>query len=139
MINFYNYHKEQLDLVDLYSSSLNQYEWCGIDENYDWNPIKHIFKCEADTAYYYAIRVLKSRWPEAEPIILKSLWYSHLYALTVIKSRWLEAEPYLMKNPFRAYSYAQEVIKDRWLEAEPFIQTEASIWTHYKRYFNIQD
>lgn len=139
MINFYNYHKEQLDLVELYSPSLHRYDCWGVDEDYDWNPIKHIFKREAESAYYYAIRILKKRWPEAEPYILTSLWYSHLYALTVIKSRWLEAESNLITDPYRAYCYAQQVINGRWLEAESIICTQSSVWKHYKRYFNIQE
>jgi len=69
---------------------------------------------------WYAIHVMKRRWPEAEPYMV----YPHqmyLYAKKVIKGRWIEAEPRIMNDPVAAYRYALDVIKGRWIEAEPAI------------------
>ena len=71
--------------------------------------------------YDYARSVIKGRWPEAEPYILRSPSAAYGYAKDVIKGRWPEAESYIMKDPESAYMYAVEVIKGRWPEAEPLI------------------
>jgi hypothetical protein len=139
MMNFYEYHNDRLDQFDLYYTSLHRCLNFGIDEGYDWSSVQHIFKRVDDCAYYYAVRILKRRWPRGEPAILTNLWFSHLYAIEVIKGRWPEAEPNLMKDPYRAYAYAKFVMKERWLEAEPTISTQISVWKHYKRHFNIQE
>lgn len=49
-------------------------------------------------AYMYAFRVLKTRWPRAEPHIIKCGKYAVLYAIYVIKDRWPEAEPYINQD-----------------------------------------
>lgn len=108
MINFYNYHKEQLDLVDLYTPSLHRYECGGIHEYHDWTPIKHIFKREADTAYHYARYIIKGRWPDAEPYIMKDSYYAYCYAAQVITGKWPEAEPYIKQNLYWWQVYCKE-------------------------------
>lgn len=55
-----------------------------------------------------------------------------MYAKEVIKGRWLEVEPKLMKDPYRAYTYARYVIKDRWIEAEPYIRQDDWAWEQYQ-------
>jgi len=77
-------------------------------------------------AMVYAKNVIKGRWPEAEPYIMKNASAAVAYARYVIKGRWPEAEPYIMKNvvdvsAYAAYTYAKDVIKGRWPEAEPII------------------
>ena len=67
-------------------------------------------------AYYYALNVIKDRWPEAEPYIMKDPAWAHAYALKVIKGRWPEAEPYIMKDPDWAYYYAREIPNNPLLE-----------------------
>ena len=57
------------------------------------------------------------------------------YARNVIKDRWPEVEPYIMKNPEAAYMYAREVIEDRWPEAEPYIMKDPGVWRHYTDFF----
>ena len=53
------------------------------------------------------------------------------YAYQVIKGRWPEAEPYIMKDPLHAYEYAKYVIKDRWPEAEPYIMKDPEVANLY--------
>ena len=74
-----------------------------------------------------------SRWPGAEPFILKHKdpFWSLMYARDVIQGRWPEAEPRIMKDSFLAYRYAKEVIKGPWQEAERFIKRDAAAWSIY--------
>jgi hypothetical protein len=78
---------------------------------------------DTESLFAYAEDIVKGRWPEAEPIIIKDPEYAYLYARSVIKGRWPEAEPTIMKNPEFAYFYAKDVIKGRWPKAEPIIMT----------------
>lgn len=48
-------------------------------------------------AFSYTLRVGK-RVPDLEPVILQCASYSFYYAKDVIKGRWLEAEPMIMKQ-----------------------------------------
>ena len=70
----------------------------------------------------YARYVVKGRWPEAEPYIMKNPKTAYRYALCVIKGRWLEAEPYIKKNPEQACHYAYYILEGRWPEAESYMQ-----------------
>ena len=72
-------------------------------------------------AYWYAKNVIRGRWIEAEPIIMRSPYRAYRYAKDVIKGRWFEAEPTIMADAEYAYWYAQNVIQGRWIEAEPTI------------------
>lgn len=36
--------------------------------------------------YYYAKRLIKGRWPEAEPVIAKQADWAYCYAVDVIKT-----------------------------------------------------
>jgi len=51
--------------------------------------------------------------PELECIIMKHSWYSYYYALKVIKGRWIEAEDVIMTESYVSYLYAKWVIKGR--------------------------
>jgi hypothetical protein len=66
----------------------------------------------------YATKILRSRWPEAEPIILESDHESYKYARDIIKGRWPEAEPVILDGLHNIVNYARNVIKGRWPEAE---------------------
>lgn len=107
----------------------------------------------------YAVEVLKSRWPEAEPIILNNLSAAFVYLREVLKERWPElegkltspqamyeyasivkmrwpkAEKEILRDaqfyPSLAYEYARDVIGGRWLEAEPYIMKVP----HYARLY----
>jgi len=89
-----------------------------------------------ELVYYYASDVIKSRWPEAEPYIMKDLLWAHYYARDIIKGRWPEAEPYIMKDSKVAYMYAKYVIQRSWPEAEPYIQQDINYWINYQDYIN---
>jgi len=84
-----------------------------------------------ESAYYYADHVLNDRWPEAEPQILKSPKYSYWYALRVIKGRWPEAESTILESPESAAAYTQNIIKGRWPEAEEVLKKDPEAWEEY--------
>lgn len=88
---------------------------------------------------WYAVFVLNDRWPDAEPVILKSERATIHYCNLIIKGRWYEAEHYIMKNPYFAFLYAEKVIKDRWPEAEEFIKKDKLWWRLYKEKFAVPD
>jgi hypothetical protein len=85
-------------------------------------------------SYSYANEVLKKRWPEAERVIKQAPQSVILYARDVIKGRWPEAEPTIMKNPYYSYSYANEVLKKRWPEAEPAIMKDGVYAVEYAKH-----
>jgi hypothetical protein len=76
---------------------------------------------------------MKSRWPEAEPNILKDPHTSWAYANKIIGGRWPEAEPRIAKDPRCAVAYATNVIKGRWPEAEPNILKDSGAAFEYAR------
>jgi hypothetical protein len=140
MLNLYKYHDDAKSL-SLYSELksvlprlLYPSKWW--DENYtreDFKPVEHIIIRNPETSYYYASSVLHSRFPEAEPIIMKSP-IAVDYARYIIKGRWEDAEPYIKKQPEHAYLYARDILatdpdwtkikgheNGRWPEAEPYI------------------
>ncbi len=89
--------------------------------------------------YRYALYIIKGRWPEAEPYIMRDSWWAYGYALDVLEDRWPEAEPYIMKDPARALLYALNVLKRRWPEAESVIKQDSTRWERYKEVFGIEE
>jgi hypothetical protein len=73
-----------------------------------------------------------------EHIIKRNSWCAYHYAKDVMKKRWIEAEPRIMKSPDYAYCYAASVIKGRWFEAEPYIKEYSYWWNLYCEYFDMQ-
>jgi lambda repressor-like predicted transcriptional regulator len=63
----------------------------------------------AESAYFYARRVIEGRWPKAEMVIAKNPEWAYKYAQSVIKGRWPEAEMVIAKSKFWAHKYATEV------------------------------
>ena len=59
------------------------------------------------------------------------------YAFNILEKRWPEVEPVIIKSPRNAYCYALHVIKGRWPEAEPFIEKNKNAWSYYKQHLNI--
>ena len=55
-----------------------------------------------------------------------------------IKTRWPEAEPYIMKHPRMATDYAFYILGERWPEAEPYIKQDPVQWDVYKYNFKIK-
>ena len=130
MINLYSLHsnKEKLDFYLEYGqliTGIMKYE----KGNYD--PIMHIIKRCPKLIYTYARDVIKGRWIEAEPYIMKDPQYAYLYAYDIIKGRWAEAESYIMQKPEYAVWYARFVVKGRWEEAEEYIKTKEDCWKVY--------
>jgi hypothetical protein len=71
-------------------------------------------------AVEYAWQVKKSRWPEAEDVLLRSAdpFILYNYALLILKDRWVEAEPIISNNQEASYHYARSVLKGRFPAAE---------------------
>jgi hypothetical protein len=113
MINFYNYfNKHSLDKFDDYNEALYEVSYLFLCRpKYDFTPILHIIRKNPRIAYQYTC--------------------------LVIKDRWLEAEPYIMKDSEVAYLYASRVMKERWFEAESYIKVDAHIFKWYKHHFDI--
>ena len=84
-----------------------------------------IIKTNPQYACYYAINVIKGRWPEYEESIKNDpyyAYYAYFYANEVIKGRWIEGEESIKKDPQYACDYANYVIKGRWIEGEGSIK-----------------
>ena len=86
-------------------------------------------------AFHFAHKVLKTRWPEAEPYIMKDLTYTILYAIYMIKERWPEAEKIIIKDPRAAYEYAKYILNQPWPEAVPYSKQDAYWYNLYKKEF----
>ena len=142
MINLYEYHSKP--------NSLEQYEnRVAIIPRLAYNyAIETKQRFEAGepaimkipyNALWYALYVIKCRWPEAEPAIMKDPWFAYLYAENIIQGRWEAGETAIMKDSLGAYEYAVNIIKDRWREAEPTIMKDPGYWRWYKKHFQIQE
>lgn len=76
---------------------------------------------------WYSLHVIKGRWIEAEPHIMKDYRSIYEYCLLVTKKRWIEAEPVLLQCHEWAYVYSYIIMKTRWLELEKTILND-HIW-----------
>ncbi len=89
-------------------------EWTeGIQDGWTLNTCPDLMEAVG----WYTDYVIKGRWPEAEPYIMKHAMEAIVYAAYSIKDRWPEAEPYIMKNEWEANWYAVNLIKGDWPEA----------------------
>lgn len=136
MINFYNYHSGILDGNEM-CQDIEQLRTSGIEIGYTYTRIEHIIKKEPPYAFYYARDIIKGRWIEAEPYIMKGTYFAYWYAKMIIKGRWLEAEPYIMKIATIATWYATGIIKGRWIEAESYIKKDLFQWVQYVEVFGL--
>ena len=80
----------------------------------------------------YAKHVIEGRWPEAEPIIAKSPYWSLEYARNIGR-RFHAGEKAILNSNNASWivNYAQEVIGGRWPEAEPIIVKDARAFLSY--------
>lgn len=92
----------------------------------------------------YAHMVVKGRWAEAEPIILKEPYVGYLYTMNVMGGqRWPELEQEIIKKQdgnVAAY-YAISVLKQRWNKMEPYILKgwDTNVVYRYKKTFGIKE
>ena len=73
---------------------------------------------DAKGAYFYAIDVIKGRFPEGESVIASSPKWAYFYAKYIIQGRWHEGEKAIASNPEWAFKYARDAIKGRFPEGE---------------------
>lgn len=88
-------------------------------------------------AFWYANKILKSRWHEAEDIIMKNPRYACWYAEDVIRGRWKEAEQYIIVDARWIHYYCTNVTQERWLKAEKIVKKDKELWHYYKEFFEI--
>jgi hypothetical protein len=92
--------------------------------------------------YFYATNEMESRWPIAEPIIMRDPHYVYYYSLLIVGGRWYEAENFLLTPnlqienahdiPRWIYYYTKFIIKRRWLESEAILSTNEEWHKEYK-------
>jgi hypothetical protein len=71
------------------------------------------------------------------PPLSDDLYILLCYAQFILKRRWPEAEPYIMKDPDAAVLYAADVIEDRWPEAEQYIKQDPGAAQDYSDTFRL--
>jgi len=84
---------------------------------------------------WYAHRILRARWVEAEPVISRDPECAYLYALYVVRGRWEEAETTIGSDPRWACAYARDVTRSRWLDVETVIAKSRQWWQVYREHF----
>jgi hypothetical protein len=131
MLNFYNLHHKKLDKYDQLFDEIQK--WNSHNYGHTFHHLPNIIKRIPRDAYLYARYIIKGRWIEAEPVIMKNPYYAYQYAKNVLQKRWPDAEPYIMNDLYRAYEYARDVIDGRWLEVEPLIMKDARYSDIYAR------
>ena len=101
--------------------------------------VEAVIATDPEWACWYAIDVIKDRWPEAETVISTTdPYWAYRYAKDVIKGRWPEAETVIVTNLLWAYRYARDVIKGRWPEVEAVIATDPWYKEQYEKEFNVK-
>ncbi len=85
----------------------------GIFADKKSNAYRETIKEIPELAYDYALRIIRGRWPEAEPYIMRDPVAAFYYAQDIIKGRWPEAEPIIMKDPQWSASYIRYVIEGK--------------------------
>lgn len=97
MINFYKHYNqpELLQCYSLYGEFLNmsRYQnWWVVGTAPEWSDVIHIIIRSSSLSYMYAKYIIKKRFPEGEPAIMKDSYNAFWYVKSVLKCRWLEAE-----------------------------------------------
>jgi hypothetical protein len=135
-----------------YAKEILNGSWSGAakDKNVASDVARHaeaVIAKYAEAAYTYASEILKGRFPQGEPTIIKAAeTKGHLliqYAKNVLKGRFPEGEPAIIKNGF-AYTYAKDVLNGTWEDkvgGETAQDAETAIakddWTAYNYAKNI--
>jgi hypothetical protein len=89
---------------------------------------------EPHYAYCYSEYIIRSRFPQGEPIIATHPQWACYYAINIIKRRWEQGEPAIAQDANSAFEYAFEVINDRFELGEPAIAKDAHQSYDYARY-----
>jgi len=101
-----------------------------------WPEAESIIAQDAEASHNYAEYILNGRFKQGEPAIITDPHWSSWYASGILRQRWPEAEPNILKDPRVAVRYACDTIKDRWPEAEPYIAKDAvQAFNYYTRVY----
>jgi len=98
-----------------------------------WLEAEPIIMKDKSSIIEYSQHAIRGRWFEAEPIILKSTLYSYVYAFSVIKGRWPEAERLFKQSAEYAFKYAAQIIQGQWPEGEQAISGSPEYSYFYAR------
>lgn len=132
MLNIYNYYDDSKslplynELEDKLNLLNNPSDWRWLQHNVkDFEPIKHIMLRSPKLIYYYAHDIIKGRWPDAEPYIMKSPEYTYRYVRDILSNDkdWTSIKGY--EN-------------GRWPEAEQYIMSGSLWWNEYKNLVGIE-
>jgi hypothetical protein len=127
---------QELEADDVFEDPIDY-----IKEHPDDKYALELIKQSPGWAFEYADRIVKGRWPEAEPYILNAarnyvsdeLGWAIFYADHIVGGRWPELELLIKEklDPIWFYEYARWVIKGRWPEVEQHIKKDLGIWQIY--------
>lgn len=98
-----------------------------------WPEAEPLLMRHPNTAAGYAAQILRRRWREAESVILGDARSASGYAVNVLRSRWPEAEAVIRTDPYAASEYAESVLGGRWPEAETVIFSNVSTGLDYAK------
>jgi len=134
------YDLSQYDSIEEAMQHENAPYWCLWYAVYvikkRWKEVEPIIMKDSEYAFWYAHDVIGGRWEEAEPFIMKNAGYACQYARYIIQGRWEEAEPIIVKKASSAYLYARHIFQKRWKEAESTIATSMLWKSEYEKIFN---
>jgi len=82
-------------------------------------------------SYQYAKNILKDKFPLGEKAISRSSKYSYDYTVNVLHGRFPLGEKAIMKDNVYFINYIRDVIKGRWLDAETVIAKDPVNATYY--------
>lgn len=134
MINFYSYHNGVLNHPEYaWPIEIMQKQDILALKSNNVGVIMHIIKREPKFVCFFAEHIIKGRWYEVEPMMIKQPSSAFIYAEKVIKGRWHEAEPIILTDSSWAYVYACNIVKGPWKEAEVFIEHS---WYYFSEKFN---
>ena len=107
-MNLYNYHSNPSHLIG-YDVAFNlspELAW----EKYYGNIVEmkkreYLWKRDGKYSYWYAVNVIKGRFPEGEAAIATRAIWSYHYAKYVLKGRFLEGEKSIQMNIIYLFDY----------------------------------
>ena len=90
---------------------------------------------DPETAYYYALSILKGPFELGEPAIAKDGWHSFMYAVRVLKGPFELGEPTIAKDAYCSYVYADKVLCAPFPLGEPALAKDAYYADRYQHKF----
>jgi hypothetical protein len=154
MLNLYDYYEDP-DTLPLYDTVFRSLHYIDAVHNWDVSVFKRdlepilgviikkpklIIATDPGHAVKYATQVIRGRFPEAEPYILKgnTPFLVYDYAKYVINGPWPEGEHIILQDLYTTMMYIIQVLKRRWPEAETHLKG-TGYWSEYTNRFDITE